>query len=219
MSRRRSFGHVRIVGSGRWHASYLDENTRQRINAPTTFGTNARQPCGSSNVETDRTRGELLDPRLSQRTFEDWSREWFAGLHVKPKTQLAYESSLRNHVLPVFSNRTVSSITYRDCRQFVDGLLAKGYAPGTVGEARENPAPHPPRSAEKRRDPTQSGRRPARARGERQEMMFLTHDEVLALAARDHQSAKTSWRRREPAHVPPIWPPRAPRRVDRHARR
>ena len=182
MSRRRSFGHVRTVGSGRWHASYLDENTRQRVNAPTTFGTKREATLWLANVETDRARSELLDPRLSQRSFEDWSQEWLAELHVKPKTQLAYESSLRNHVLPAFRNRTVSSITYRDCRQFVDGLLAKGYAPGTVGEARKILRlilREALRSDAIRRNPADGLRVP---RGERQEMMFLTHDEVLALA-------------------------------------
>jgi hypothetical protein len=58
-----------------------------------------------------------------------------AGLQVKPKTEVSYESSLRNHVLPVFERQPVGSITYRDCKAFVDGLRVKGLAAGTAGEA------------------------------------------------------------------------------------
>lgn len=123
---RRSFGHVRKMPSGRWQASYTDEHSGERILAPTTFRTKADANIWVSTVEADRARGDLLDPRLAQRAFREWADEWLAGLHVKPKTRLAYESSLRNHVLPVFEHRPVASITYRDCKRFVDDLANGG---------------------------------------------------------------------------------------------
>ena len=179
---RRPFGHVRKMPSGRWQASYTDEYSGERILAPTTFRTKADANIWVSTVEADKARGDLLDPRLAQRAFREWADEWLAGLHVKPKTRLAYESSLRNHVLPVFEHRPVASITYRDCKRFVDDLANGGLAPGTVGEARKIlrlVLREALRADAIRRNPADGIRIP---RGERQEMQFLTAKEVFALA-------------------------------------
>jgi integrase len=150
--------------------------------APTTFATKADAGTWLATVQADRARGDLLDPRLVQRPFEAWSADWLDGLRVKPKTRLAYESSLRNHVLPVFGPRPVGSITYRDCKAFVDAKTADGLAPGTVGEARKvlrAVLQEALRADAIRRNPA-SGMRVAR--GAREEMVFLTPDEVFTLA-------------------------------------
>jgi len=179
---RRSFGNVRKLPSGRWQASYLDEHSRTRISAPSTFRTKTDANVWLSTIEADAARGDLLDPRLTQRHFHEWADEWLRGLHVKPKTRIAYESSLRNHVLPVFGDRPIASVTYRDCKRFVDDLAANGLAPGTVGEARKVlrlVLREALRADAIRRNPADGIRIP---RGERQEMQFLTADEVFALA-------------------------------------
>jgi len=182
MPRRRTFGYVRKLASGRWQASYFDEHTRQRRAAPRTFAAKADASQWLANVQTDAARGELLRPELATRPFEQWATEWLASVHVKPKTYVGYEGSLRNHVLPVFSRRPVGAITYRECVAFIDGLLAAGLAPGTVGESRKilrlvlNEAL---RSDAIRRNPADGLRIP---RGGRVEMVFLTPGEVLVLA-------------------------------------
>lgn len=179
---RRSFGNVRKLPSGRWQATYTDVHSGRRVAAPDTFPTKTDANVWLATVEADAARGDLLDPRLTRRPFHEWADEWLAGLHVKPKTRLAYESSLRNHVLPVFEHRQVASITYRDCKQFVDDLATDGLAPGTVGEARKVlrlVLREALRADAIRRNPADGIRIP---RGERQEMQFLTADEVFALA-------------------------------------
>src|SRR4051795_13255166 len=135
--RRRSFGSVDKQKSGRFRASYLDPNTGARVSASTTFATRTDANAWLASVQTDRSRGELVDLRLGRRTFEAWSSDWLEGLHVRPTTKLGYESALRNHVLPVFGSRRIASIRYADCKKFVDTLLASGLAPGTVSEARK----------------------------------------------------------------------------------
>lgn len=122
---RRSFGALRRLPSGRWQASYTDERTGARAVAPATFCTKTDANLWLSSISIDRSRGRLLDVHLSQRPFEEWAAEWLSGLHVKPKTEVSYESSLRNHVLPVFTRQAVASITYRDCKQFVTNLAAR----------------------------------------------------------------------------------------------
>jgi len=179
---RRSFGALRKLPSGRWQASYTDERTGARAIAPATFCTKTDANLWLSSVSIDRSRGRLLDAHLSQRPFEEWAAEWLGGLHVKSKTEVSYESSLRNHVLPVFTGRAVASITYRDCKQFVADLANKQLAAGTIGEARKilrMVLQEALRADAIGRNPADGLRVP---RGPRQEMVFLTAEEVFALA-------------------------------------
>ena len=182
MARRRTFGYLRKLPSGRWQASYFDERTRQRVAAPSTFATKTDASLWLASVETDSARGEWLRPALAQRPFREWANEWLHSLHVKPKTYVGYESSLRNHVLPVFANRPIADITYRECKAFVDGLLRRGLAPGTAGEARKIlrlVLGEALRSDAIRRNPADGLRIP---RGTRQEMVFLDPAQVIRLA-------------------------------------
>lgn len=182
MAKRRTFGMVRRTGSGRWQASYLDQVSRERINAPTTFETKADASRWLATVESDLGRGVILDPRLGERVFEEWAAEWMAGLHVKPKTRLGYDAALRNHVLPAFGRLPVNQITYRHCKGFIDQLLGRGLAPGSAAASR-NVLRLVLREAMRNdaitRNPADGIRIP---RGERQEMQFLTPDEINDLA-------------------------------------
>lgn len=200
MARRRTFGHVRKLPSGRWQASYLDDHTRGRIGAPATFATKADANLWLASVETDMARGEHIQPGLACRPFGEWAVEWLDSLHVKPKTYVGYESSLRNHVLPVFADRPVADISYRDCRAFVDNLLRDGLAPGTVGEARKIlrlVLREALRSDAIRRNPADGLRIP---RGVRQEMVFLRPAEDMRLA---NEIAHPP---RPPSHPHKTWP-------------
>lgn len=197
---RRPFGGIRRLPSGRYHASYHHQTTGERIAASQTFATKADAGVWLSTVEADDLRGELLDPRLSRRLFADWSAEWLAGLHLRPKTLVGYESTLRVHVVPVFGDRPVGAITYRDCKRFVDDLLRKGLAPGTVGEARKVlrlVLQEAMRADAIRRNPADALRIP---RGRRDEMVFLTADELLTLA---HHVAHPP---RPDRHPEKLWP-------------
>ncbi|MGI8756903.1 MAG: site-specific integrase [Acidimicrobiales bacterium] len=179
---RRSFGYIRKLSSGRWQANYTDERTGARIAAPDTFVTKSDANLWLSTIAADRSRGRLGDHQLSQRLFHEWADEWLCGLHVKPKTLVSYESSLRNHVLPVFTGTPIGSINYRDAKQFVSGLAAKKLAPGTISEARKilrMVLQEALRADAITRNPADGLRVP---RGQRQEMVFLTSDQVFALA-------------------------------------
>ncbi|MCU1499306.1 MAG: xerD [Acidimicrobiales bacterium] len=179
---RRSFGALRKLPSGRWQASYTDEHTGERIAAPGTFGSKADANLWLSTVVIDRARGWLPNVALAQRPFEAWAAEWLAGVHVKAKTEVSYECSLRNHVLPAFTGRPVVSITYRDCKQFVADLTARGLAAGTIGEARKvlrMVLQEALRADAISRNPADGLRVP---RGERQEMVFLDPDQIFTLA-------------------------------------
>ena len=153
-----------------------------------------------ASVETDMARGERLRPELAQRLFQEWAEVWLRALHVKPKTYVGYESSLRNHVLPVFADRPIAEISYRECKAFVDGLLRGGLAPGTAGEARRIlrlVLGEALRSDAIRRNPANGLRIP---RGTRQEMVFLTAAEVVRLATEIANPPRPR------SHPPKTWP-------------
>src|SRR5262245_53389054 len=170
--------------------------TGGRVAAPATFAAKSDANAWLSTVQTDQSRGELLDPTLSRRTFGEWADDWLDSLHVRPSTMQGYEGALRRHVLPVFERRPISSIRYNDCKKFVDALFAKGLAPGSVSEARKilrMVLGEALKADAIRRNPADGLRIP---RGKRQEMVFLSHDEVLRLAAAIVEPTPTKYRPR-----------------------
>lgn len=58
MARRRTFGHVRRLPSGRWQASYLDQATVTRVVAPSTFARKVDAGLWLASVEADVAPGE-----------------------------------------------------------------------------------------------------------------------------------------------------------------
>lgn len=173
--------HVRRARSGvGWEARYRDPLGRERSR---TFRTrrDAEQFLGRQSA--DMQRGEYLDPRQVRTTFEQWATEWLATtVHLKPKTQVSYESILRRRVLPRFARARIGAIEQVDVRRFVAELVEAGDEPGTVrntfnvlrlvfetavgsGAIRVNPC---------------TGVRLPKSK--RSEMLFLTPSEILELA-------------------------------------
>lgn len=137
MTRRRRFGSVRKLPSGRWQARYID-TLGQPQTAPQTFATKTDADRWLSLVEADLARGDWRDPRLGRITFGEWADEWLATtVHLKPKTRDGYETVLRAHLRPAFGAAPVAAIDTPAVRRFVAEMLAAGSAPGTVMKARQ----------------------------------------------------------------------------------
>lgn len=173
--------HVRRARSGTgWEARYRDPLGKERGR---TFSTKREAELFLARQSADIQRGDYLDPRLARTTFGEWAEEWLATtVHLKPKTQVSYESILRSRVLPVFGNARIAAIEQVDVRRFVAQLDKAGDQPGTIrntfnvlrlvmgtavgsGAIRANPC---------------SGVRMPKS--SRDEMLFLTPEEVVTLA-------------------------------------
>jgi integrase len=173
--------HVRRARSGTgWEARYRDPMGKERGR---TFSTKREAELFLARQSADIQRGDYLDPRLARTTFGEWAEEWLATtVHLKPKTQVSYESILRSRVLPVFGNARIAAIEQVDVRRFIAELNKAGDQPGTIrntfnvlrlvmatavgsGAIRVNPC---------------TGVRIPKS--SRDEMLFLTPEEVLALA-------------------------------------
>ncbi|GAA1567922.1 hypothetical protein [Kribbella karoonensis] len=71
-------------------------------------GYDGRSPA--TGMETDRNRGDYLDPNAGKvRLAEIWPR-WIASREIDPASAIQYESKWRLHVEPVFGRRMVKSI-------------------------------------------------------------------------------------------------------------
>src|SRR3954470_21793119 len=96
-TRRRQFGSVRRLPSGRWQARYRDARGVAHT-APITFVSRTDATRWLVPTETDWLRGNGADPRRGRTTFEEWAADWLATtVHLKPKTRASYESLLRHH--------------------------------------------------------------------------------------------------------------------------
>ena len=89
-------------------------------------------------VESSKLRGEWVDPQLGKTTFVELADRWIATtVGLKPKTRQGYESLLRTHVLPVFSNVPLARIQPVDVREWVATLSATGLSSSRVRQAHQ----------------------------------------------------------------------------------
>jgi integrase len=126
---------IKKLSNGAWEASYRDPGGRERIKH---HRTRAEADRWLTNVKNQLNRGGYIDPQLGRTPFSQWAIEWLeTSAHLKPKTRVDYETMLRIHVMPVFGNRAVATITTSDVRRFIANKVSAGCAPGTVRGARK----------------------------------------------------------------------------------
>lgn len=176
---RRTSGGIDTLPSGRYRARFYGPDGGRLTQ---TFDTVADADAWIASQKTDMARGDWVDPTLRTTPFSKWAADWLDHLRVRPNTYRQYEVSLRVHVLPVFGKRPVAAITRTDIRRFIAAMLDGGAAPGTAANARKvlrlvlNEAVE----ANARKDnPCDRVRVP---RGRREEMVFLTPEQISKLA-------------------------------------
>jgi integrase len=100
-SKRRRFGMVRKLQSGRYQASFIGPSG-QRQTAPRTFRTKTDADRWLSTVEADLSRGTWLDENLGREPFGTYARAWLRD-HPKmgPRYRETCERNLRLHLAPL----------------------------------------------------------------------------------------------------------------------
>ncbi|WP_328993916.1 site-specific integrase [Kribbella sp. NBC_01245] len=76
-------------------------------------------------METDRERGEYIDPEAGKVRFEEVAGRWLASRVVDPSSAIKYESALRLHVNPVFGRRQLRTIKPSEIAAWVADLDAR----------------------------------------------------------------------------------------------
>ncbi len=167
-------------GEIRWDVRYRGTHRRQ---VKRSFQRKIDAQRFAATAEADVLRGEWIDPRKARETFGYWAAQWLATTtHLKPKTRAGYESILAKHLLPRFSDEPLSAIDHPRVLAYLSDLAASGNGPGTVRNIRDVfrlVMALAVRSGAIKHNPLLGARlgRPAK-----QEMIFLTADQVMRLA-------------------------------------
>jgi integrase len=135
-TRRRRFGSLRRLSSGRWQARYRGPDGRSH-SAPETFTRKSEAERYLALVEAEISRGRWLDTDAGHQSVGEWAERWLASVspHLKAKTRATYESLLRGKVLPRFAAVPVSSVRPIMVTEWVGSLSAAGLSPSRVRQS------------------------------------------------------------------------------------
>lgn len=120
--RRRQFGSIRQLPSGRWQARYRNGSGRL-VPAPRTFSTKGDASRWLAATEVDQARGVWADPSAGTVSLETYAWEWLRSkTGISPRTREIYEHQLRVHVLPVLGEYGLAQLSPDVIRRWYAGL-------------------------------------------------------------------------------------------------
>ncbi|WP_326797285.1 site-specific integrase [Streptomyces sp. NBC_01808] len=108
--RKRRFGSVRKLPSGRFQARYTAPDGLIRT-APETFRTKTDADLWLSETEADISREEWTDPWAGDIPFGEYAARWVAERGLAPTTAELYRRLLRTHLSPTFGGTPINGIT------------------------------------------------------------------------------------------------------------
>lgn len=101
MTRRRRFGKVRKLPSGRWQASFIGP-VGKRQTAPHTFATRTDADRWLAAAELDLSRGTWIDEGLASTPFLEYAEQWLDdNRRLGPRSRETHERNLRLHLEPL----------------------------------------------------------------------------------------------------------------------
>ncbi len=135
MSKRRRFGGVRRLPSGRWQVRYYTPQG-VRVTASGTFATKTEADRHLASVELSMVGGTWHDPRRGRISVTEWAEQWLASAtHLKPKTAVSYESLLRCVISPSLGRVPVGDLRPAQVREWVGQLIKDGRSASRVRQA------------------------------------------------------------------------------------
>lgn len=119
--KRRSFGSVRTLPSGRIQARYGCPTCQGMHSASVTFDTIGDADTYLSGVRTDIAREKYVCPverkaaedaaRKAGQPFSEYAVGWLQRRKVRPRTRMLYQSILDRELLPVFGDVAITDLT------------------------------------------------------------------------------------------------------------
>ncbi|MFN2539123.1 MAG: tyrosine recombinase XerC [Mycobacteriales bacterium] len=140
MSKRRRFGRLRRLPSGRWQASYLHASG-EVVNATQTFGTKTEADRYLAAMETDLHRGDWRDPRVGTEQLRNFALRWVRtrrvnGKPLAPRTVALYEWQLEKHILPTLGRQPLRDLDTASVRRWYEQLVDPDSGPGPLSAAK-----------------------------------------------------------------------------------
>lgn len=135
MARRRRFGYVRKLPSGRFQASYLDPDAVRRA-APETFATKRDAERWLSVVETELLRGEWRDPDRQREPLASFGKRWIEERpNLRVRTIDLYRWQFGKHIEPQLGKVAIGDLDPARIRRWRADLLAAGVSASSVAKA------------------------------------------------------------------------------------
>ena len=135
MAKRRRFGRIRQLPSGRWQARYHGADGVDRP-APATFRTKADAEQWLIQTEADILSGRWTSPDGWQISLQEYAAKWITERPgLRPRTVELYRSLLRLHIAPGLGDLSLAEATPPGVRQWRADLLASGVGEVTVAKA------------------------------------------------------------------------------------
>ncbi|MBO1286362.1 tyrosine-type recombinase/integrase family protein [Streptomyces sampsonii] len=132
--KRRTFGAVRKLPSGRFQARYPGPDGVMRP-APETFET-ARDADGwLAEKQTEIRRGDWQDPDAGAVEFREYALLWVKERRLSQTTEELYRRLLRLHILPAFEDLDLDQITAPRVRSWRSERLDATGAETTVAKS------------------------------------------------------------------------------------
>ena len=134
--RRRQFGALRKLPSGRWQASYLGpDGTRHTARTPDggplTFAAKADADRWLALRQAEIVRGAWLPPAepapkpAAPKMLGEYSAAWLAGRELSESTRRLYRATLAKQILPTFGATPLTEITPAKVRDWHARLRTK----------------------------------------------------------------------------------------------
>ncbi|MGW2329250.1 tyrosine-type recombinase/integrase [Streptomyces sp. NPDC001700] len=109
-SKKRRFGRVRKLHSGRYQARYLGPDGVDRP-APVTFATAGEADDWLAEQQTEVRKGDWQDPDAGAVNFGEYAVQWVDERDLSATTDELYRRLLRLHILPTFRAWDLDEIT------------------------------------------------------------------------------------------------------------
>ncbi|MCQ4081317.1 tyrosine-type recombinase/integrase [Streptomyces sp. RB6PN25] len=135
--RRRRFGAVRQLKSGRWQARYRDPATGELQAAPYTFDTKTDADVWLTTTEAEIIRGTFRDPDAGKITVKEWGERWFqaASPHLKRRTVTLYAGLLRLWIYPRMGAYELSAVRPIHVKEWLLSLQKAGLSASRIRTA------------------------------------------------------------------------------------
>jgi len=135
MSKKRRFGRVRRLASGRWQARYPGPDGIDRP-ADETFATKGDAEVWLTLKEAEILNGDWTNPDDGKVLLTDYARTWIEERPgLRPKTLTLYRYLLRKHIAPELGHLAIAEIQPSRVRRWRKKLLDAGVSEVTTAKA------------------------------------------------------------------------------------
>lgn len=132
--RRRTFGMIRQLRSGRQQASYLGPDGT-RHNAPQTFDTVADAEAWLTLRRAELLTGEWASPNRGKVLLADYARQWLEDHECAQRTHDNYDRLIRLHISPLLGHHQLGEVDTETVRRWLTKMRKSGRGKATRADA------------------------------------------------------------------------------------